>query len=58
MTERDMLSLQVIKKKEQIRLQIQKIKIMNFLLKKAEGQYEQKDKAVHEVRDSCKRIME
>ncbi len=37
MTERDMLSLQVIKKKEQIRLQIQKIKIMNFLLKKAEG---------------------
>jgi hypothetical protein len=39
-------------------MQIQKIKIMNFLLKKAEGQYETKDKQVQEIRDSCKKIME
>lgn len=58
MGERDSLSLQVIKKKEQVRLQIQKIKIMNFLLKKAEGQYDQKDRAVQEIRDSCRAVME
>ena len=44
--ERDLLSIQIIKRKEELKLLIEKIKIYNSILKKSEFQFNEKESKI------------
>ncbi len=55
--ERDILSIQILKRKQELKLYVEKIKIYNSMLKKSEKQFSDKGKKIQILKENSKEIL-